>query len=64
MAHNSFAKTINIENKVSLNVPENFTYIKVNPNEVADYYADFFSALGEDSAFYYIGTNNSINFYL
>ena len=58
----SLAKTINIENKVSLNVPENFNYIKVNPDQVADYYADFFSALGEDSAFYYIGTNNSINF--
>ena len=58
----SLAKTINIENKVSLNVLENFNYIKVNPDEVADYYADFFSALGEDLAFYYIGTNNSIDF--
>ncbi len=61
ISHSS-AKTINIENKVSLNIQENFTYIKVNPDKVADYYADFFGALGEDSAFYYIGTNNSINF--
>jgi len=58
----SLAKTINIENKVSLNVLENFNYIKVNPDEVADYYTDFFNALGEDLAFYYIGTNNSIDF--
>ena len=58
----SLAKTINIENKVTLNVPENFNYIKVNPEEVADYYADFFGALGEDAAFYYVGTDDSIEF--
>ena len=58
----SLAKTINIENKVTLNVPENFNYIKVNPEEVADYYADFFGALGEDAAFYYVGTDDSIDF--
>jgi len=58
----SSAKTINIENKVFLNVPENFNYIKVNLNDVADYYADFFGALGEDVAFYYVGTDSSIEF--
>ena len=58
----SLAKIINIENKVTLNVPENFNYIKVNPEEVADYYADFFGALGEDAAFYYVGTDSSIEF--
>ena len=58
----SLAKTINIENKVTLNVPENFNYIKVNPEDVADYYADFFGALGEDAAFYYVGKNSSIEF--
>ncbi|WP_440653256.1 SHOCT domain-containing protein [Candidatus Pelagibacter sp. HIMB1542] len=58
----SLAKTINIENKVTLNVPENFNYIKVNPDEVADYYADFFGVLGKDTNFYYVGTDSSIEF--
>ena len=58
----SLAKTINIENKVTLNVPENFNYIKVNTDDVANYYADFFGALGEDAAFYYVGTDSSIEF--
>ena len=58
----SLAKIINIENKVTLNVPENFNYIKVNTDDVADYYADFFGALGEDAAFYYVGTDSSIEF--
>jgi hypothetical protein len=58
----SFAKTINIENKILLNVPENFNYIKIDADEIADYYEEFFSSLGEDAAFYYIGTDNSIEF--
>jgi hypothetical protein len=58
----SLAKIINIENKVTLNVPENFNYIRVNTDDVADYYADFFGALGEDAAFYYVGTDSSIEF--
>ena len=58
----SFAKTINIENKILLNVPENFNYIKIEEDEVADYYEEFFSSLGEDTAFYYIGTDDSIEF--
>ena len=62
MAHNSFAKTINIEDKILLNVPENFNYIKIETDEVADYYAEFFSSLGEDAAFYYVGTDESIEF--
>ena len=62
LSHNSFAKTINIENKILLNVPENFNYIKIEVDEVADYYEDFFSSLGEDTAFYYVGTDDSIDF--
>jgi len=62
LSHNSFAKTINIENKILLNVPENFNYIKIEVDEVADYYEDFFSSLGEDTAFYYVGTDDSIEF--
>ena len=62
LCHNSFAKTINIENKILLNVPENFNYIKIEADEVADYYEEFFSSLGEDTAFYYIGTDDSIEF--
>ena len=58
----SLAKIINIENKVTLNVQENFNYIRVNTDDVADYYADFFGALGEDAAFYYVGTDSSIEF--
>lgn len=58
----SFAKTINIEDKILLNVPENFNYIKLETDEVADYYEDFFDSLGEYGAFYYIGTDNSIKF--
>ena len=58
----SFAKIINIEDKISLNVPENFNFIKIEADEVADYYADFFGSLGEKTAFYYIGTNSSIEF--
>ena len=60
--HSSFAKTINIENKILLNVPENFNYIKIEADGVADYYEEFFSSLGEDAAFYYIGTDDSIEF--
>ncbi len=58
----SFAKTINIEDKILLNVPENFNYIKLETDEVADYYEEFFSSLGEYTAFYYIGTDDSIEF--
>ena len=61
LCHNSFAKTINIENKILLNVPENFNYIKIEADEVADYYEEFLP-LGEDAAFYYIGTDDSIEF--
>ncbi len=60
--HNSFAKTINIENKILLNVPENFNYIKIDTDEIAEYYEEFFSSLGEDAVFYYIGTEDSIEF--
>ena len=62
LCHNSFAKIINIENKILLNVPENFNYIKIEADEVADYYEEFFSSLGEDTAFYYVGTDDSIEF--
>ena len=62
MAHNSFAKTINIEDKILLNVPENFSYIKLEVDEVAEYYEDFFSSFGDKVNFYYIGTDDSINF--
>ena len=62
LSHNSFAKTINIDDKILLNVPENFNYIKIEIDEVADYYAEFFSSLGEDAAFYYVGTDDSIEF--
>jgi hypothetical protein len=62
IAHNSFAKTINIEDKILLNVPENFSYIKLETDEAADYYKEFFSSLGDDANFYYIGTDDSIEF--
>ena len=62
LSHNSFAKTINIDDKILLNVPENFNYIKIETDQVADYYAEFFSSLGEDAAFYYVGTDDSIEF--
>ena len=62
LSHNSFAKTINIDDKILLNVPENFNYIKIETDEVADYYEEFFSSLGEYAAFYYIGTDDSIEF--
>ena len=62
LSHNSFAKTINIDDKILLNVPKNFNYIKIETDEVADYYAEFFSSLGEDAAFYYVGTDDSIEF--
>ena len=62
LAHNSFAKTINIEDKILLNVPESFNYFKLETDEVADYYEEFFSLLGEYAAFYYIGTDDSIRF--
>ena len=62
LSHNSFAKTINIDDKILLNVPENFNYIKIETDEVADYYEEFFSSLGKDAAFYYVGTDDSIEF--
>ena len=58
----TFAKTINIDDKILLNVPENFNYIKIETDEIADYYAEFFSSLGEDVTFYYVGTDDSIRF--
>ena len=62
IVHNSFAKTVNIEDKILLTVPENFTYIKLETDEAADYYKEFFSSLGDDVNFYYIGTDDSIEF--
>ena len=58
----TFAKTINIDDKILLKVPENFNYIKIETDEIADYYEEIFSSLGEDAAFYYIGTDDSIEF--
>ena len=62
LSGNVYAKTINIEDKVILNVPENFSYIKLELDEAADYYEEFFSLLGDDTNFYYIGTDDSIEF--
>jgi len=62
MSSNVYAKTINIEDKILLNVPENFSSIKLEADEAADYYKEFFSSLGDDTNFYYIGTENSIQF--
>ena len=62
LINSGFAKTINIDDKILLNVPENFNYIKIETDEVADYYAEFLSSLGEDAAFYYLGTDDSIEF--
>ena len=62
LSGNVFAKTINIEDKILLNVPENFSYIKLETDEVAYYYEEFFSILGDDVNFYYIGTDDSIEF--
>ena len=59
---NVYAKTINIEDKILLNVQENFSYIKLEPDEAADYYEEFFNSLGNDTNFYYIGTDDSIEF--
>ena len=59
---NVYAKKINIENKILLNVPENFSYIKLKAEDAADYYEEFFSLLGYDVNFYYIGTDESIEF--
>ena len=42
LSENAFAKTINIEDKVLLKVPENFNYIKIETDEVADYYNELF----------------------
>jgi len=56
----AISKTINIENRVQLNVPDNFNYIKVDtPSEMLRPFLDSF---GEDASYYYVGTNNSIEF--
>ncbi len=62
MNSNVYAKTINIEDKILLNVPENFSSIKLETDEAAEYYKEFFSSLGDDTNFYYIGTKNSVQF--
>ena len=62
LSGNVFAKTINIEDKILLKVPENFSYIMLETDEVANYYEEFFSTLGDDLNFYYIGTDDSIEF--
>ena len=58
----TFAKTINIDDKILLKVPENFNYIKIETDEVADYYEELFSSFGEKTTFYYVGTDESIEF--
>ena len=60
VSQTSFAKIINIENKLELNVPDNFNYVKVD--EYNEYFDEFFEALGNNSNFYYLGTNDSIEF--
>lgn len=63
LSGSAFAKTINIEDKVFLNVPENFEYFKIDFDEIADYYVDFFSDIGlGDGSLYYIATKPSIDF--
>ncbi len=62
LINSGFAKTINIDDKILLNVPENFKQIKIETDEIADYYEEFFSSLGEDVTFYYVGTEDSIKF--
>ena len=56
----AISKTINIENRVKLNVPDNFNYVKVDT--YSDLFEEFFDALGKDANFYYIGSNDSIEF--
>ena len=56
----SYAKVINIENKVKINVPDSFNYKKMDT--LAEHYQDFFSSLGDNANFYYIGNKSSINF--
>ena len=56
----AISKTINIENRVKLNVPDNFNYVKVDT--FSDLFEGFFDALGKDANFYYIGSNDSIEF--
>jgi hypothetical protein len=56
----AISKTINIENRVKLNVPDNFNYVKVDT--YSDLFEGFFDALGKDANFYYIGSNDSIEF--
>ena len=60
VSQTSFAKIINIENKLELNVPDNFNYVKVD--EYNEYFDEFFEALGNNSNFYYLGTDDSIEF--
>ncbi|MDA9624924.1 SHOCT domain-containing protein [Candidatus Pelagibacter bacterium] len=62
LSGNVFAKTINIEDKVLLKVPENFNYIKIETDKMADYYEEFFSSFGEQTTFYYVGTDETIEF--
>ena len=62
LSGNGFAKTINIEDKILLKVPEDFNYIKIETDEVADYYEELFSSFGEKTTFYYVGTDESIEF--
>ena len=56
----AIAKTINIENRVQLNVPDNFNYIKID--NYSEYFQEFLEPFGEDANFYYVGTDNSIEF--
>jgi len=54
------AKIISIENRVRLNVPDNFNYIKIDT--YSEYFQELFEGFGEDANFYYVGTDSSVEF--
>ena len=56
----SIAKTINIEDRVILNVPENFQYLKnETPGEILEF---IIPLVGSNVKSYLVGTNKSIKF--
>ena len=56
----TFGQKINIENRIILNVPNNFIFIEGDSS--SEFIKPIISFLGNDVKTYLIGTKNSVNF--
>ena len=60
LTKNSFSKIININNTVTLLVPDNFIYIK-GGEDGSEFVKEIIDIIGENSENYLIGTKDSVD---